>query len=78
MHQIKLIAHMILNVTFDIVFCTLSTVFKILDFDVHMHRGNLKFLILCVGIFPLLLTVYNIGKCNLTKDEDTEYRYILF
>eukprot|EP00105_Crassostrea_gigas_P007962 XP_011422383.1 PREDICTED: D-glucuronyl C5-epimerase [Crassostrea gigas] len=39
-----------------------------------MHRGNLKFLILCVGIFPLLLTVYNIGKCNLTQDEDPDYR----
>nr|XP_034337352.1 D-glucuronyl C5-epimerase B [Crassostrea gigas]XP_034337353.1 D-glucuronyl C5-epimerase B [Crassostrea gigas]XP_034337354.1 D-glucuronyl C5-epimerase B [Crassostrea gigas]XP_034337355.1 D-glucuronyl C5-epimerase B [Crassostrea gigas]XP_034337356.1 D-glucuronyl C5-epimerase B [Crassostrea gigas] len=39
-----------------------------------MHRGNLKFLILCVGIFPLLLTVYNIGKCNLTEDEDPDYR----
>lgn len=39
-----------------------------------MHRGNLKFLILCVGIFPLLLTVYNIGKCNLTQDENPDYR----
>ncbi|XP_061198387.1 D-glucuronyl C5-epimerase-like [Saccostrea echinata] len=35
-----------------------------------MTRSELKVLILCVGIFPLLLTIYNIGKCDLTVDND--------
>ncbi|XP_048775492.1 D-glucuronyl C5-epimerase B-like [Ostrea edulis] len=39
-----------------------------------MYRTHLKLLILCVGAFPLLLTVYNIGKCDLIKEEDRIYR----
>nr|XP_022341393.1 D-glucuronyl C5-epimerase-like [Crassostrea virginica]XP_022341394.1 D-glucuronyl C5-epimerase-like [Crassostrea virginica]XP_022341395.1 D-glucuronyl C5-epimerase-like [Crassostrea virginica]XP_022341396.1 D-glucuronyl C5-epimerase-like [Crassostrea virginica]XP_022341397.1 D-glucuronyl C5-epimerase-like [Crassostrea virginica]XP_022341399.1 D-glucuronyl C5-epimerase-like [Crassostrea virginica]XP_022341400.1 D-glucuronyl C5-epimerase-like [Crassostrea virginica]XP_022341401.1 D-glucuron len=39
-----------------------------------MHRGKLKCMILCVGIFPLLLTVYNIGKCDLTREDDSVFR----
>ncbi|XP_062592168.1 D-glucuronyl C5-epimerase-like [Saccostrea cucullata] len=39
-----------------------------------MYRTNLKVLILCVGIFPLLLTVYNIGRCDITKEDDSIYR----
>ncbi|XP_061198385.1 D-glucuronyl C5-epimerase-like [Saccostrea echinata] len=39
-----------------------------------MYRTNLKVLILCVGIFPLLLTVYNIGRCDITREDDSIYR----
>ncbi|XP_062592162.1 D-glucuronyl C5-epimerase B-like [Saccostrea cucullata] len=39
-----------------------------------MPRANLKLLVACAGIFTLLLTVYNIGKCDLTKNDNNVNR----
>ncbi|XP_048775453.1 D-glucuronyl C5-epimerase B-like [Ostrea edulis] len=39
-----------------------------------MPRANLKLLVACVGISILLVTVYNLGKCDFTRNDVNSYR----